>query len=70
MCYDCNQKRKLGHRVFECRLQVALEGIHTMIEKPGSQELTSNQMKTRADYRRQIATGIKVSGGKVRSEYE
>jgi hypothetical protein len=69
MCYDCKIKRERGLKDFECRLQVAVDGIHAMMERPGSKPLISNQLKQRADYRRSIANQITRDGGKVKEGY-
>lgn len=53
----------------KCRLQASLTGIHTMMAKPGSQLLTSNQMKAREDRRHHIATSIRINGGNTAPEY-
>jgi hypothetical protein len=41
-----------------------------MVERPGVQAMTSEQLRQRADRRRDIAVGIRAQGGQVREEYE
>lgn len=69
MCYECNQARKNGYEIVECRLQVALDGVHAMMAKPGYKPYTSSELKLQADSRRSIATAIKLNGGEVKDEY-
>lgn len=47
-----------------------IEQINQQMAKPHSKPLTSNGMKSRADYLKQVATGIKLHGGEVKPEYE
>jgi hypothetical protein len=62
--HDCLQATEA-----KCRLEATLDGIHTMMERPGSRPLTSLQLKSRADHRRQIATALQLKGLPVRPEY-
>lgn len=47
-----------------------IDGIHSMMAMPGSEALTSNQMRSREDQRKHIATSIKLNGGRVSDPYK
>lgn len=44
--------------------------IKVNMTQPGIRPLTNNQVKVQADYRRQLASQIKLSGGEVEPDYE
>lgn len=51
------------------KVSAIIDSIKAMMEKPALREMTSNEMKQRADRRRAMATNIKLTGGEVREEY-
>jgi hypothetical protein len=76
ICAYCGKgKRKPGWhsckqaKLSKARIDEVIKGIHRQMDKPGSMPMTSLQMKQRADRLRQMATGIKLQGGKVKPDY-
>jgi len=55
----------------ECVAEVdrIIANIKAMMAKPAFPGETSNQMRIRADRRREMVTTIKINGGQVREEY-
>lgn len=70
MCFYCTQAKKNNLHVFDCRLKVALDGIHYQMERPNYRPQSSNQMKIRADSLRSMANGVILTAGKVKEEYD
>jgi hypothetical protein len=52
------------------RIDQIITEIKASLERPGIRPMTSQQLKHRADQRRQIATGLKMKGDRVKPEYE
>lgn len=44
--------------------------IHQQMQHPGLPPMTSNQLRQRANQRRELVTGLKLQGGRVNPEYE
>jgi hypothetical protein len=54
----------------EEKIAAQIESIHALMRRPLSQPVTSVQMEARADRMKNIATTVKINGGRVRKEYE
>jgi hypothetical protein len=52
------------------RIEQQIKAIQATMKRPGDKPLTSRQMWVRANMKRSMVTGIKLSGGEVRKEYE
>jgi hypothetical protein len=76
-CCYCHQPRDFSADLHGCaqsleaQAHVAglIDSMKAMQERPGSRELSSNDMRLREDRRHEMATAIKVTGGGVRPEY-
>lgn len=52
------------------QIDKVLANIEATMLRPGNRELSSDQMKNRADSLRQISTGIRLAGGEVKDDYK
>jgi hypothetical protein len=53
----------------QARIDEIITEIYEMQQRPGSRELTSNDLRLRERSRTHMASQILINGGKVRPEY-